>query len=129
MKKIFFIITLIAVLLGVFFLLLIISNLRQPSSEVIVETPTPTQTQARPTYIPPPIIEEEPLLEQLIDRLPVSTDKYDIEYLSSSNTFIVTIKESPFSENSQEALSWFTQNGFSNTDNLNIIYNSYEWVE
>lgn len=129
MKKIFFVIVLIIVLLGLFVLFLIISNLRQSPPASIDDLPVPTQSQIRPTSIPSPITEDAPLIEQIINRLPVSTEKYDIEYLSSTNTFVITVKESPFSQNSQEALSWFTENGFSNTDNLNIIYNSYEWVE
>lgn len=96
---------------------------------IIDETPLPTESQVRPSPTPVPVVEDEPLIEQLIERLPVSTDAYDIEYLSSTNTFVITVKESPFSQNSEAARQWFLQNGFSDTSGLNIIYNSYEWVE
>ena len=129
MKKIFFIAAIIFTLLFLFVLYLFISNIRRAPEETVREIPVPTESQIRPTAVPPPIIEDEPLIEQIIARLPVSEPEYDIEYLSSSNTFVITIKESPFEQNSEKARQWFLQNGFSNTDGLNIIYNSYEWVE
>ena len=129
MKKIIFLITVAVVLFVMLLLFFIISNLRQTPEEIVVETPTPTESQVRITPTPAPLVEDEPLVEQIINRLPVSTEKYDIEYLGSTNTYVITIKESPFDQNSAEALAWFTQNGFSNTNTLNIIYNRYEWVE
>lgn len=129
MKKIFFIAAIIFTLLFLLILYLFISNIRKAPEETVREIPIPTESQIRPTAAPPPIVEDEPLIEQLIERLPVSTNAYDIEYLSSTNTFVITIKESPFSQNSEAARQWFVQNGFSNTEGLNIIYNSYEWVE
>lgn len=129
MKKIFFIAAIIFTLLSLFILYLFISNIRRTPEVIIDETPLPTESQVRPSPTPVPVVEDEPLIEQLIERLPVSTDAYDIEYLSSTNTFVITVKESPFSQNSEAARQWFLQNGFSDTSGLNIIYNSYEWVE
>jgi len=130
MKKTLFIATVIFVLFILFVLFLFLSNSRRrevaPSPVVL---PIPTESQIAPTATPPPLNQEEPLIEQIIDRLPVSTEKYDIEYLSLTNTFVITIKESPFAENSELARQWFLQNGFSSTEGLNILYNSYEWVE
>jgi hypothetical protein len=129
MKRIFFIAAIVLTLLFLFLLYILISNIRRAPEETVREVPFPTKSQIVPTGVPPLIIEEEPLIEQIIARLPVSEPEYDIEYLSSSNTFVITIKESPFEQNSEKARQWFLQNGFSNTDGLNIIYNSYEWVE
>lgn len=129
MKKIFFIAAIIFTLLFLLILYLFISNIRRAPEVIIDETPLPTESQVRPSPTPVPIVEDEPLIEQLIERLPVSTDAYDIEYLSTTNTFVITVKESPFSQNSEAARQWFVQNGFSDTNGLNIIYNSYEWVE
>lgn len=129
MKKIFFIVAIIFVLLFLFVLYLFISNIRRTPEEIVKEIPVPTESQIKPPAASPPIIEEEPLIEQIITRLPVSTETYNIEYLSSSNTFIITVKQSPFKENSEDALRWFLENGFKNTEGLNIIYNSYKWVE
>ncbi len=129
MKKIFFIASIIFTLLLLFVLYLFISNIRKAPEETVREIPVPTESQIKPPAAPPPIIEDEPLIEQIIARLPVSTETYDIEYLGSSNTFIITVKQSPFKENSEDALRWFLENGFKSTEGLNIIYNSYEWVE
>lgn len=129
MKRIFFIAAIILTILFLFFLYIFISNIRRVPEEIVREIPFPTESQIIPTRVPPLIIEEEPLIEQIIARLPVSEPEYDIEYLSSSNTFVITIKESPFEQNSEKARQWFLQNGFSNTDGLNIIYNRYRWVE
>lgn len=132
MKKILFISTLIFILIIVFILYIFISNIRQSPEETVREIPLPTESQIRPTEPTPtaaPLNPEEPLIEQIIARLPVSTDTYNIEYLSTSNTFVITIKESPFEQNSEAARQWFIDNGFSSTEGLNIIYNSYSWVE
>lgn len=129
MRKILFIAAVVLTLLALFVMYLLISNIRQAPQDVPDDTPLPTRVQTRPSPTPASIVEDEPLVEQIIQRLPVSTERYDIEYLSSTNTFVITVKESPFDQNSNEALSWFTENGFSNTNSLNIIYNSYEWVE
>ena len=129
MKRIFFIAAIVLTLLFLFLLYILISNIRRVPEEAVREVPFPTESQIIPTEAPPLIIEEEPQIEQIIARLPVSTEEYDIEYLSSSNTFVITIKESPFEQNSEKARQWFVENGFSNTTGLNIIYNSYRWVE
>jgi len=129
MKKILFISAIIFVLFVLFILYLFVSNIRSAPGETIIEAPIPTKSQIRPSTPPPPIIEDAPLIEQIIARLPISTEEYYIEYLSSSNTFVITIKESPFEQNSEKARQWFVENGFSNTTGLNIIYNSYRWVE
>ncbi len=131
MRKILFIITIGIVFMLLLFLYLFLVNLRNTPEQKTPIIPFPTQSGIQPifptTY--PPLVEEEPLLEQIISRLPVTTDAYDIEYLSSSNTFVVTIKESPYEENKSKAQQWFLQNGFSSIEGLNILYNSYRWVE
>lgn len=129
MKKIFFVASIIFSLLFLFVLYLFLSNIRKAPEETVREVPIPTESQIRPPAAPPQIIEDEPLIEQIIARLPVSTETYDVEYLSSTNTFVITVKESPFEQNSEKARQWFLQNGLSSTEDLNIIYNSYEWVE
>lgn len=129
MKKVLFISTLILVFIFLFLLYIFLTNLRSAPQEEIREIPVPTESQIKPTVPFPPLVEDQPLIEQIIQRLPASTTEYDIEYLSSSNTFVITIKDSPFEQNSQKALQWFFDNGIKNPEGLNIIYNSYEWVE
>lgn len=131
MKKLLFIITTITVLILLFIAYLFLTSLGKKDSTT-QEPPFPTASQVRPptpTPTAPPLVEDEPLTEQIINRLPVVTDEYSIEYFSEQNLFSVTIKLPPLEENKQRANQWFLDNGFSSTEGLNILYSSYPWVQ
>lgn len=66
--------------------------------------------------------------EGLINLLPIQTPRYNIEYLSGNDVFVVTIKQNPYEENRLETKEWFKSQGF-NPDALKIYWRTYPEVE
>jgi len=100
--------------------------------------PTPTRVDQpipvfkKPTATPQPFpttTEQDSNLqeEKIISLMPVVSDSYNIEYLFLINTFVVTIKESPYTQNREKAMKWFMSHGV-NPNSPNIIYRKYRWV-
>lgn len=69
----------------------------------------------------------EPTKQSLINQMPVQTDFADIEYLSSGDTFVVTIKKNPYLESQNKVRQWFDEQGF-NPDALKIYWQTYPEV-
>lgn len=129
MKKILFISTsiIIAALLVIFFLSSFTRN--QPATESI-PLPTIAPLPTLPFVTLPPENDVSFFDKtQLIQQLPIETNAYNIEYLVESDTFVVTIKESPYLQNKNTADQFFIRNGATDLSKLRIIYNSYRWVQ
>lgn len=87
-----------------------------------IEPPSP-----QPTSLPSPLTGEitKPLI---IDLLPIQTSFANIEYLSGNDTFVVTIKQNPYTENKDKVEQWFRDQGFEPED-LKIYWQTYPEVE
>jgi hypothetical protein len=137
--------------IGIFILTIIILavGLTVISSLKPIDDNTPPETIPVPTKIPTPTQRPRtsPILFQLtpsvspflgdslsaksniIEQMPFQTDDFLIEYLYTSDRFIITIKESPFEENAKKAEQWLKNQGITNLSELDITYNQYRWVE
>lgn len=60
--------------------------------------------------------------EKLIDLLPVKTDTFTMEYLSSEDSFIVLIKTVDLNEGQDNAVGWLEEEGISDWEDLDIIW-------
>lgn len=98
----------------------------------------PIQDTALPTKIPTPIVQVTlpaenniaPITKNdIIKQLPIIVSEYNIEYFTTTDTFIVTIKESPYEGNKQKAIDWFTNLGITDPTKLRLIYTKYRWVQ
>lgn len=113
----------LAILFGSILVIMFFVN-RKPPSEPQEPTVTPT-----PIQIPSPIISLDPDVKQSItSKLPAITDGYQIEYLSTSDKFRITIKENPYKENLAKAEQWFKDQGVTDLKSINIIYDKFRWV-
>lgn len=93
--------------------------------------PSPTDIPSVPvSETPPP--ENNPAViknENIIPLMPVQTSTYTIEYLVTSDTFLVTVTESPYEQNKALAESWFKDHGIEDLSSIKIIFWKYRWVE
>ena len=129
-------ITIIVSLAFVFCLLFILSFIfptknKIDNNQISQPSPLPTYTNTTPTMVPtiPVASITPPDKQQLINLMPISTAQYDIEYLSAIDTFLVTIKFSPYESNKNLAINWFHEHGISDTSSLNIVYRKYSSVQ
>lgn len=122
MKKIY--------IIGIGLLLIIISSTvaLRVSSPTSVQTNTPIPTPFT-SITPNPTIKyielkkvTEGVKVEIINKLPVITEGYSIEYLKTSDRFVVSIKQNPASQYKKEAKEWFRQNGVADPDSANIYY-------
>jgi hypothetical protein len=104
-------------------------------------TPTPTNAPPIPTpTIPPPTPTKQPsatepssgglhplVKAELISQMPIQTQNFAIEYLTTSDSFIITVYECPVSENKEAALQWFRDQGV-DPNSLTILYNIYRYL-
>lgn len=119
--KIFFISIFVLIII---FISVIIYVLRSgpPQDQPSEQIPQPTRSPLfiSPTDIPIPSIVNRSVITTL---MPVRTNEFTIEYLYASETFIITITQSPYEANKQKAEQWFRDRGISNLDTINILYN------
>lgn len=116
--------------MGTFFLFFIF-NPGGPSTNDKNPFATPTGAFFLNSPTPSPNFEaQNPVTkEDLIDLMPLSTDGFDIEYLVTTDAFVVTVKQSPFGKYQLEAEQWFQNQGVENLYNYNILWNKYPEVE
>lgn len=131
MKKIIFFIVIFFIILLCIFVFFVLPNRTAPPFTPTTNLPTPTIIPVKKNIPTLPPVNNLPILNKnaLIDLLPYSTDNFNIEYLTTSDTFIVTIKNSPYEENKADANSWLKQHGVDDTAKLRIIYTRYRGVE
>lgn len=79
-------------------------------------TPTPTISYVDLKQI------TEGVKAGIINQLPIKTAGYDIEYLKTSDRFVVSIKQSPASQYKENAKAWFRENGVADPDSANIYF-------
>lgn len=124
--------TKLAVLLLIGLILILISVLLsgpKPASEPTIKAPpTPTQIQFSLPPQPTPSI-TNPLKQQLISLTPVRTPEFDLEYLSKSDLFIVTIKKAPYQVSRAKSEEWLRERGFGDFDALNIKWTAERYLE
>lgn len=94
-------------------------------------TPVPQELQKNTPLSPTPLtlFEKEIVKQELITLLPLQTQTYTIEYLYTSDEFVVTILEGPYEENKQRAEQWFKNHGIKNLAELKINWVTYRWVQ
>lgn len=119
--------SLIIIFIVIFF---IVSSLRQNPTPTPSPLPSVTPVPSVP-FVTLPAKNDISVFEKsdLISQLPIETNTYNIEYLVESDTFVVTIKDSPYVQNKAAADEFFTRNGVTDLSKLRIIYNSYKWVQ
>lgn len=88
-------------------------------------TLTPPSPVALPSSLPPST--NQITLQELVSLMPIQTDFANIEYLSVSNSFAITIKKNPYSENRTKVEEWFRSQGF-NPSELDIYWQTYPEV-
>lgn len=81
---------------------------------------------ASPTPSPSPITATTK--DELVYQLPFQSDLFNIEYLSVSDLFAVTIKQNPYQENVDKANKWFEDRGY-NPEELNVYYHAFPGVQ
>jgi hypothetical protein len=64
----------------------------------------------------------ESQIQDIITKMPVSTEDYHIEYLDGIKKIQVVIRKSPYEVNKKKAIEWFEQNGVSNPENSGIEF-------
>jgi len=67
--------------------------------------------------------------QAIIKLMPVKTTEYVIEYLVTSDTFIVRVLKTPYQANKTAAENWFKTHGAPNIETLNILYYRYKFVQ
>lgn len=117
-------------IIGIGLLLIIIST------TIALRVSSPTQVQEN-TPVPTPFtsITQNPTVKyvdikkitegvkvEIINKLPIITEGYSIEYLKTSDRFVVSIKQSPASQYKKEAKEWFRQHGVADPDSANIYF-------
>lgn len=130
MRKIIFLLLSGIVTIIILFIFIYVSLPRKQQSKPNNNLPTPTPVKIVPQKSPPPK-NNIPLFDQnnLINQLPIETQAYNIEYLVMSNTFVITIKESPYETNRRAAEDFFYKNGVTDLSKIRVTYNSYRWVK
>jgi len=91
-----------------------------PISPVPTLFPTPTPSQL---YLSPV------LKNELVEAMPIVQSGYTIEYLRTSDTFVVTVLEDPYETNKQLADNWFIDQGVEDLRSLNIMYHRLRDVQ
>ncbi|MCL5411826.1 MAG: hypothetical protein M1150_03805 [Patescibacteria group bacterium] len=71
-----------------------------------------TTPQENPTWVK----------SSLIKAMPVDNDSYSIEYLKTSDQFLVTIKKNPYKVTKKTVETWLKNQGVVNQNSLNIIW-------
>lgn len=84
----------------------------------------PLQGGPTPTL---PYIERQQKKMQAITELPFVSDKFDIEYFPSDDTFFVQIKQNPYEGNKGLVLQWFRDHGV-DPQNIEIEWTSVRGV-
>lgn len=84
----------------------------------------PAQGGPTPTL---PYIERQQKKMQAITELPYVSDKFDIEYFPSDDTFFVQIKQNPYEGNKGLVLQWFRDHGV-DPQNIEIEWTSVRGV-
>lgn len=129
MKKILLIFTLVPVVIVIVIIFVLLPNgtSPQPTENIAIPTQSPLINTSQPTL--PAENKASPLaLQDFIQLLPYSTPDFDVEYLTTSDSFIITLKNPPAETTKTAALSWITSQGV-DPSKLRILYNSYRWVQ
>ena len=79
-----------------------------------------------PTPLPP--LTKGLSKDNLVDLLPLQTETFDVEYLSVSDHFVITIKKDPYQTNKAAAENWLKESGL-NINNLNIYWQAFPEVK
>ena len=127
---IFAIAILLVIIIGVILGLNLLSNRQSPNTQI---SPTPFAIQTReysfPTLNPLPTLKATTIdISSLVKKMPVVTNNYNIEYLTTSNSFILTVKKSPYEANLALAKTWFQKEGV-NINNVNVLFYKYRFVQ
>lgn len=134
--KVAIIILAVALFFGVLLALLIPLQQKPPNEQTRNPKPTPAASrtsknstvQPKPSLIPVDAAEPTQLTKKdLIKLTPVTEHGFDIEYFLESDSFLITITESPYKDNKQKALDWFNTHGL-DIDSLKILWSSYRYV-
>lgn len=111
----------------------ILSNLKPSSNQQPVNTMLPTPTPFLLPTFTPTIAQQttiDPVLKQkLIRQMPIIADGYELEYLFTSDTFMVSVNKSPYREYKEKAQQWLKDQGVQNLNSLIIDYRKYRWVQ
>ena len=131
MKKILFIMLILIVVVSTIFVFFFLSDNKRSITPEPVNNPSPSVVPVNTGAPTLPPINNVPILNKnsLIDLLPYSTNDFDIEYLTTSDTFVVTVKNSPYEANKEQANAWLKEKGVEDPGKLRIMYTKYRWVQ
>jgi hypothetical protein len=103
---------------------LLVSNDKKFTDSPTIPLPTiyPTKTLLSPT---PTVINRS----KLNTLLPIKQDDFSIEYLVTSDTFVITVTKSPYEENKLKAEDWLLSHGINDLSTERILYNRSLFVE
>lgn len=74
------------------------------------------------------LLERANAKERILNQLPYETEEFKVEYLTSSDTFTVTILKNPYEANKTLANEWFKSNGVKDLSWFKIEYGSVRGV-
>lgn len=125
----------IAIILIIIVSILVFLNLRTVATTE-KQNPSPSPEQAHtplrfsfPTLSPLPTLKATTAdITSVVKKMPVITETYSIEYLTTSDLFVVIIKKSPYETNLALAKAWFQQENI-DLDTINIIFYKYRFVQ
>ena len=132
---IFTIVTILVFIIAISLISVSSWNRQQPPSASPSFNPRPSSLtnnissfSPSPSPIPSPLPILASTKDELIYQLPFQGDTFNIEYLSVSDLFAITIKQNPYEESVLKAEAWFRDRGFNPSD-LNIYYHVFPGVQ
>src|SRR5258708_35020009 len=60
--------------------------------------------------------------KELLQYLPIKTDEFDIEYLGTDQTILVTLKKAPVEQSRKDSEKWFVDRGVTDFAKYNIAW-------
>lgn len=130
-KQIFLVLGFLTIL---FILSLVLFRPSPPQNISVSPTPNPSGTTTPGTSIPRVTITESASEKQrkkqaIIQMMPVIYPEFTIEYLVTSDVFMVTILQSPFDDTKEKANEWFNEQGIIDLKDLPIQYIKPRYIQ
>lgn len=128
-KKLLFLVLVVLVLLGTILFFIFFNPDKQPEKEPDqIGIPTGAFYNPSPPMTPNPEKQDPELKKDIANKLPYVSREFNVEYLVTSDTFIVTINESPYEQNRKRAEDWLKSQGLTNLEDYDVLFNTYNDV-
>lgn len=127
-------------LVGLLIYSLLASNIKPSQKKQTLISKIPSPTPIRPPFYVDirkitlmPTLTKTPLSNpnksSLIGQMPIKTPGYSIEYLKTSDTFVILILQGPYEQSKKAAENWLRNNGAYDLKTINMLYYKYKFVK